>query len=242
LVESRIGNRMRALSIDDAREYLKHVMCDDKEDEIVLLLDAISTNVTFFFREIEHFKFLRSVTEKLLNESKIKRLRIWSAASSTGEEPYSIAMTMHETLRGRKDVDVKILATDLSTRVLKECVRGVYPASRMDKIPSEYISRYFTKANRESSSYEILEELKKMVSFARLNLSKPPFPMQGPFDFIFCRNVMIYFDSIIRTQLVDELTRLLRPGGFLMVGHSETLAQMGTGLKSIKPSIYRKEG
>lgn len=239
LVEARIGNRLRALGLSDPKEYLKYVGADASGDEVVSLLDAISTNVTFFFREDDHFTFLRNVMERIVAESKFQSIRIWSAASSTGEEPYSIAMVLAEVLKGRS-MDCKILATDISTRVLKEAMEGRYAASRIEKVPADYLKKYFVKAASGNLSYTVRDDIRKMVTFSRINLSETPFPMSGPFDFVFCRNVMIYFDTAVRTKLITEITRLLRPGGFLMVGHSETLAQLGVGLKSIKPSIYRK--
>ncbi len=240
LVCSRIAKRMRPLGISSYRDYLKHVQADETGEEIVELLDAISTNVTHFFREPEHFDILGEAFRKWLDEGQT-RFRFWSAASSTGEEPYTIAMTLLEGLGGRK-VDIRILATDISTQALGACRRGVYRRAKMDKVPGPIMSRYFEPApDGDDSLCRIRKDIQDLVTFKRLNLSTPPFPMQGPLDVVFCRNVMIYFDNAVRKRLLTEVCRLLKPGGLLMVGHAESLTGMMCDLKSIKPSIYVKQ-
>jgi len=240
LVAARLGKRMRALNIRDPRAYLRYVMNDKTGDELVQLLDVISTNVTGFFREPSHFEFLAGIIQDLLKEGQ-KRFRIWSAASSTGEEPYTIAMTLLETI-GRADVDIKILATDISTRVLTVSRNGEYKPEKLETVSQTLRAKYFDCSNENGSVIFIARDnLKSLIAFKRLNLSTPPFSMKGPFDVIFCRNVMIYFDDAIRQRLVKEMHRLLRTGGFLMVGHSESLVGISSDFKIVKPAVYLKE-
>lgn len=239
LVSARVGKRMRALGLSDHRDYLDRVLSDETGEEIIQLLDAISTNLTHFFREEHHFDVLKEHIAQRLAAGQ-RRFRLWSAGCSTGEEPYSLAMGLAETSDGQ-DVDTRILATDISTRVLRHAWKGSYPSAKMDNVSSALRSRYFTREGRgDEANYRIGEGIRKMIVFRRLNLSVVPFPMNGPMDAIFCRNVMIYFDNTVRKRLLDECFRLLKPGGYLMVGHAESLAGMLCGFKLIKPSVYVK--
>lgn len=238
LVKGRVSKRMRHLGMSDERSYLKFVMGDSSGDEMVQLLDAISTNTTHFFREDRHFHYL---TERLLAWRGAGRaLRIWSAASSTGEEPYSIAMTCAEAigLRELAQRDVRILATDISTRVLRIARVGVYRISDLSSVPPALRQQYFEPLDDEQA--QVIDDLQQVIAFRRLNLSKPPFPMRGPFDVIFIRNVMIYFDRAVRARLIAEAERLLRVGGVLMIGHAESLSGIPTRLAMVTPSIYEK--
>jgi len=239
LVSARIGKRMRALGIEDHKSYLKYVTSEDTQNEIVHMLDAISTNVTSFFRESVHFDFLYSALKKWLEEGQ-QTFRIWCAAASTGEEPYCLAMICQEAL-GNKQCDVRILATDISTRVLEVCRQGEYGKSKLDPVPPAMRKKYFqTQGKGEERQYIVSPELRKLISFNRLNLSTPPFPMKGPMDVVFCRNVMIYFDAAVRTHLVREIHRLLKPGGYLMIGHSESLTGIDVPFRAIQSAIHVK--
>ena len=240
LVGSRIGKRMRQLGLARFPDYLDWVKGEGGEEEMVQLLDAISTNVTSFYREPAHFGFLRSRLEEWLREGRA-RLRIWCAASSTGEEPYTLAMTVREC-QPDPACDIRILATDISTRVLRTARAGVYPQAKIEALPPGSAARHFERVGgRQGQDWSARPELRALLRFARLNLAEPPFPMQGPFDFVFCRNVMIYFDNPVRQRLLAEFHRLLAPGGFLIVGHSESLTGLTTGFRAVRPSIYRKE-
>ncbi|MCK5073009.1 MAG: methyltransferase domain-containing protein [Bacteriovoracaceae bacterium] len=241
LVCARIGKRMRELNLKDYADYLGVVEDDNNEREIVQLLDKISTNVTSFFREPAHFDFLADRMKEWLVKGQ-ERFRIWSAASSTGEEPYSMAMTLNTVVEEMKmPVDVKILATDISTEVLSASRNGYYRADKVKKIPGLLKDRFFNPIFKDGEKlYQVNESLKRDITFSRLNLSKPPFPMEGPFDVVFCRNVMIYFDNDVRKGLLDEIYRLLKPDGFLMVGHAESLAGMLGKFKNVRPSTYTK--
>ncbi len=240
LVAARVGKRMRALGLTVYEDYLAHVQRDQTGEEIVLLLDAISTNVTSFYREGAHFEMLSGLMEKWIGQGQ-RRFRFWSAACSTGEEPYTMAITLREALGGRP-ADVRILATDISTRALGRAIEGVYEAEKVAPIPLQVRNRYFDMVREGADKrYAARAELKEMVAFRRLNLSSPPFPMQGPMDAVFCRNVMIYFDATVRRNLLAEIHRLLKPGGYLMVGHAESLTGVANGFRTVKPSVYVKE-
>lgn len=239
LVSARVGKRMRALSIVDFDEYFEYVVRDESGQELVQLIDAISTNVTSFYRESQHFELLGS----LLNQWQAagqRRFRIWCAASSTGEEPYTIAITVAESLNG-SGMDVKVLATDISTRVLAKCQQGIYDAQKVDSVPPALRERYFDRIQEDRQThYRVKDKLRNLVLFRRLNLATPPFPMRGPMDVVFCRNVMIYFDNQVRHRLLDEVHRLLKPGGYLMVGHAESLTGLVSTFRTVRPSVYVK--
>ena len=239
LVSARVGKRMRALGISEFSDYLRVVTEDTKGDEVVSLLDAISTNVTSFFRESVHFDFLKNAVGDWIRHGQ-KRFRFWSAASSTGEEPYSIAMTLLDTAEGRT-LDMKILATDISTRVLEKCELATYDQEKVASIPRPLLDRYFESSRKQDKTYYTAKpSIKNLLTFRRLNLSTPPFPMNGPMDCVFCRNVMIYFDNQVRTRLLSEIYRLLKPGGYLFVGHAESLTGIVSDFQTVKPSIYVK--
>jgi chemotaxis protein methyltransferase CheR len=244
LVSARIGKRLRVLGLSDPEEYLRYLEEDESKEEIVAFLDAISTNFTSFMREPDHFGHLASFYKSSLLAGQ-RRFRMWSAASSTGEEPYTIALTLAETSRDiGMTPDVRLLATDISTRVLSVASEGVYDEERIAPLSKTQRSTYFDRldggSGRGQRIYRVRPVLREIITFKRLNLSTPPFPMSGPLDIVFCRNVMIYFDNRVRQALVAEIERLLRSGGVLFIGHSETLTGLATGLRVVKPSVYQK--
>jgi chemotaxis protein methyltransferase CheR len=239
LVSARLGKRMRFLSIQDFKDYYEYIQRDQSRKELSNLIDAVSTNVTFFYREQENFKILASLVRQWEQERQT-RFRIWSAACSTGEEPYTMGLILSETLQNV--TDVKILATDISTSVLATARKGEYEAKKLEKISGKMIEKYFTLIrNKEKKTYRVSETIKKMIQFSWLNLSSPPYPMKGPLDVIFCRNVMIYFDNNVKERLLEDMYRLLKPGGYLIVGHAESLSGLLNHFKSVKPSVYIKK-
>lgn len=239
LVAARMGKRMRMLGLARYEDYYKLVRDDTVGDELVEMLNAISTNVTYFYREEHHFDLLTSFLKTWSGEGQ-ESFRIWCAASSTGEEPYTIAMTARAALPA--SADVKILATDISTRALNVARAGRYEPRHIEKVPERMVRRFFRKQRDDDGVeyYQVEPELRRMISFSRLNLAEPPYPMKGPFDVVFCRNVMIYFDNVVRKGLLEEISRLLKPGGYLLVGHAESLSGMLSSFRSVKPSVYIK--
>ena len=241
LVSARLGKRMRALGISDHKEYLQYALDHENEGEITQVLDAICTNFTNFYRESDHFDLLEEAVEGWISAGQ-RRFRIWSAACSSGEEPYSMAVSLLKVSADR-NLDMKILATDLSTKILQKARAGRYEKEKVKPVPPLLREKYFQKIleGRKTTFYQAGDVLKGMISFRGINLSAPPFPMQGPLDIVFCRNVMIYFDNEVRSRLINEIYRLTRPGGYLMVGHSESLAGITTDFKVVRPSVYLKQ-
>jgi chemotaxis protein methyltransferase CheR len=239
LVSARLGKRMRFLSIKDFDDYYEYIQRDHSRKELSNLLDAVSTNVTYFYREPEHFNILASLVRQWEQERQT-RIRIWSAACSTGEEPYTMALILSEALRNVSEI--KILATDISTSVLAIARQGEYEAKKLEKISGKMTEKYFTSVRKRGKNlYRVRENIRKMIHFSWLNLSSPPYPMKGPLDIIFCRNVMIYFDNKVKEGLLEDMYRLLKPGGYLMVGHAESLSGLVSRFKSVKPSVYIKQ-
>lgn len=237
LVSSRLAKRMRTLNIVNHEDYLDFVLEHEKEGELTTFLDAICTNFTNFFREPTHFDFFKDIFANWIAAGQTK-FRVWSAASSTGEEPYSLGISMLETAHG-KNLDMRILATDLSSKVLAIAKKGCYHTDRVQPIPLALRKQYF-QHNKAQDIYTVKDSVRQLLSFKRLNLSQPPFPMHGPLDVVFCRNVMIYFDNEVRKRLINEIYRLLRPGGYLMVGHSESLTGLTQNFETCQPSVYKK--
>lgn len=241
LVASRLSKRLRELGVKTFSEYYDRLMQDASREEFTRMLDLISTNKTDFFREPKHFDYLR---EEILPElAQEKKVRIWSSACSTGEEPYTIAMTLYDGVTDPAAWDFKILASDLSTRVLAKAAGGVYDTDRVDGMPPDVVRRHFLRGRGEQEGVlKVKPHLAAMVQFRRMNLMDDHFPIKSPLDLIFCRNVMIYFDRPTQEQLVNKFHRYLKPGGYLFIGHSESLQWVSHPFKLIGPTMYRKEG
>jgi chemotaxis protein methyltransferase CheR len=246
LVRTRLGKRMRQLQMTDFSTYFKHVMNDTTGEEIIFLLDALATNLTSFFREDQHFTFMANTMLPAL-EAKCRakgnrRLRIWSAACSSGEEPYTIGMVILEkNPYFGQGADCKILATDISTKVLSMAQKGIYGPERMKTVPPMLVTKYFQKVSAEKghAMYQVNSQLRSLIAFRRLNLMDP-LPFKNPLDLIFCRNVMIYFDKATIGRLVNKYYQILAPGGYLFIGHSESLSGLTHDFKYVKPCIYQK--
>jgi chemotaxis protein methyltransferase CheR len=239
LVSARIAKRVRILGLDGDSQYLDYLMNDKTGAELLCFIDVISTNFTSFFREADHFETLEEeLAERVLSGT--KRIRVWCAAAATGEEPYTLGMTLSEALDGKVD-DWRLLATDISLRALEVARQGSYESTRLEEVPKALRLKYFHKdRERPDGTLRASQALRDKVTFKRLNLATPPFPLNGGLDVVFCRNVMIYFDLTVRQRLITEVERLLRPGGMLIIAHSETLSGIVTGLKVQRPSVYRK--
>lgn len=245
LLEARLAKRLRATGIASPKEYLDFILSEEGREEYVRFFDAVSTNLTFFFREPKHFEFLEKIAVPEILERNRRdgrsRIRIWSAGCSTGEEPYSIAMTVLAALDHPGRWDFRVLATDISTRVLSAAQAGVYDKAKLTHVPAALRQRFFEPVvhGGPSKSYRVSGELMKIVAFRRLNLMDP-FPFSGPFDVIFCRNVMIYFDKKTQESLIQKMSAYLHAGGYFLVGHSESLTGLKHPLRYVKPAVYRK--
>lgn len=243
LVYGRLAKRLRALRLQSFAEY-REVLARDGGREIVQLCNAITTNLTAFFREPHHFEYLSEqvLAPMAANGGTSRRLRIWSAGCSTGEEPYSLAMTVLETLPDSRHWDVRILATDLDSDVLERGRRGIYPEERLKNLTPQRRARFFTeRREREGVAYEAKPELKSLIIFKQLNLMHL-LPMRGPLDAIFCRNVVIYFDKHTQRDLFTRISQLQRPGSLLFLGHSESLFKVSDDYVLIGKTIYRRGG
>jgi chemotaxis protein methyltransferase CheR len=244
LVRSRLAKRIREGGFENFNNYYQYVIQDETGTELVTLLDSISTNLTRFFREPGHFQFMTDTFLPRFTGSMVKKrgygLRIWSAGCSTGEEPYSIVMTVLDYSPQFRRADFKVLATDLSTRVLSVAWRGSYPRDIVADIPLSRLRKYFKRGHGPSNGwFQVKNNLRQPVVFRRLNLIEP-FPFKKKFDLIFCRNVMIYFNKQTQAGLVVRFQQALADGGYLFIGHSESLTGVEHNLKYIQPTIYRK--
>ena len=238
LVTARLQKRVRAGGFDNFGDYVRFVETDSTGDELVALLDAISTNHTSFYREPQHFELLASKIAPGIGPA---GLDIWSAACSSGEEPYTIAMTMADALGGDPSGQVRIFASDLSTKVLHTARNGVYKMDRVDGLPREVLKRHFEKGmGAQAGLARVQPRLQAAVTFARLNLLEIG-DLKRKFDVIFCRNVMIYFDRTIQQRVVSMLERHLKAGGWLFISHSESLNGIDHSLQWVAPAVYRRK-
>jgi chemotaxis protein methyltransferase CheR len=245
LVYSRLSRRLRALGLSSFREYRAYLAGEGGEEEIENFINSISTNHTKFFREIHHFEHLRTHVAMPFAQAAAgsagRRLRVWSAGCSTGEEPHTIAVVLKREIADIARHDVRILATDIDTDVLGRAARGEYPATSVDDVPANYRSVFFAKDGADTNGkVAIDDQVRSLITFRRLNLMDQ-WPFRGPFDAIFCRNVMIYFDNETKTKLVDRFTSMLQPGGWLYLGHSESLMGAHPGLRLAGRTIYRRQ-
>lgn len=235
LISGRLVKRLRQHGLSRYEDYFRLITSPQGKEELQEAVDALTTNETHFFREPKHFDFLRRQVVPARQPG--RGLRIWSAACSSGEEPYSTAMVLDELL-GKEPWEV--VASDISTRVLARARAGLFPMDRMPEIPKAYLQRYCLRGIGEYDGTLLIESfLRQRVRFIAHNLMQPP-PQLEPFDVIFLRNVMIYFDLETKRQVVGRLLPLLRPGGHFLIGHSESLNGVTDGLQSIAPAIYRK--
>jgi chemotaxis protein methyltransferase CheR len=243
LVQGRLARRLRELGLPTYEAYCEHVR-ESGPEELVGLINALTTNVTAFFRESHHFDALASymIPEAVKRNCGSRRIRIWSAGCSTGEEPYCIAMVASEALPAGVRWDMKILATDIDSDVIAAAQQGIYPLDRLGAVPQERLQRSFRKGTGAYAGQAMVSErLRELVTFRTLNLMHS-WPMRGPFDIIFCRNVMIYFDQATRERLVSRFGELLAPGGYLCIGHSESIHGAAAPFRLVGKTIYRRNG
>ncbi len=238
LVSTRLNKKIRELGFRSFEEYYQHVVGDSTGESLIQLIDALTTNHTSFFREPAHFEFLRKAFWPECGGR--GAVDIWSAACSTGEEPYTIAMCALEELGAIAPGKVRILATDISTRVLGKAEQGIYASDRVDGIPGPKLRKYWLRGEGDwAGHYRAKKEVRALIEFQRLNLMET-LPAIGPFPLIFCRNVMIYFDKPTQQRVVQRLAAKLEPGGYLLTGHSESLTGIAHELEYVQPAVYRK--
>ncbi len=240
LVQSRLAKRVKQLKFQTFKDYYNFVLDDKSGEELTILIDSISTNVTFFFREEKQWIFLKDNINTIVSKLPSHKLRIWSAACSSGQEPYSIAIFLKEHLK--VDIDIKILATDISTGILKRAQNGIYSEKEIDSVPKHLRVKYFDKLKNESQPlYKIKDIIKEMVIFRHFNLVHGDFSIfKNSFDIIFCRNVMIYFDLETQQKLVKNFSKLMHKNSYLFIGHSESLTKNSQDFNLIGSSIYIK--
>lgn len=247
MLESRLRKRLRCMSMDTFEEYVEYVFSPEgRKHELVNMMDAVTTNKTDFFREPAHFDhLLSSVLPDLVDTSGIgvrRPLHAWSAGCSTGEEPYTLAMVLQEFSERCSGFNFRILGTDISTRVLDTAVRGVYAEEKVEPVPQQMKKKYLMKSrDRQKPLVRVVPELRKKVTFCRVNLMNSNYGIGDKIDIVFCRNVIIYFEKQTQEELINRLCDQLDPGGYLFLGHSETLHGMTAPLVQAAPMVYRKK-
>lgn len=240
LMQSRLIKRLRDLKLDNFTEYYDYLV-NNYEDEKINFINSITTNKTDFFRENDHFEFMKSKILPDFEKKREKELRIWSAGCSTGEEPYTIAITLFEYFNGKVPPEFLILATDIDTQVLDRAQNGNYAADHLSDVDSKYLKKYFEhNSSAKGEFYRVNDELKKAVYFRRLNLLQDEYPMKKKFDIIFCRNVIIYFDRETQKKLFEKYHGYLKDDGYLLIGHSENITSITNRFSLAGRTIYRK--
>ncbi|MCB1754031.1 MAG: protein-glutamate O-methyltransferase CheR [Gammaproteobacteria bacterium] len=240
LLYGRLTRRLRDLQLAGFDEYCRLLM-ESPDTELEHFINAVTTNLTAFFREKHHFDYLeQTLIPELSRTGQLKGMRIWSAGCSTGEEPYSIAMILRENIPAIDSLDIRILATDLDTNVVKTAGNGIYDEKRVEGMASQRLKRWFQSGTGPNNGkVRVHPDLQKIITFRKLNLMHA-WPMRGQFDLIFCRNVVIYFDKPTQKRLFERYAELLKPNGHLVIGHSESLHNVSSQFELIRQTIYRK--
>ena len=243
MVEARLRKRMRINKIDSYEEYANFVFSEEgKRLELVNMIDSLTTNKTSFFREPDHFDVLtREVLPTLLaSRNSVRPLQIWSAGCSSGQEPYTLAIVLSEFARANRGFDFEITATDISTEILEKARRGIYSSDKVETIPLALKQKYFLRSkNPANPEVRVTQQLRQKVRFGYLNLMDEGFRFEQQMDIIFCRNVMIYFDNPTRKSLFEKFIRVLNPGGYIFIGHSESINGLQLPLKTIAATVYQ---
>lgn len=240
LIEGRLGFYISTKGYNSYSEYFQHAISEPSKQELTNMINRLTTNHTFFMREEDHFTYYReNVLPWIENSLKTKDIRVWSAGCSSGQEPYTIAMTNMDYAKDKiGDWDLTVLASDISNRALTTAKTGIYGVEDISEVPDEWIQRYFEKV--DDSRFRITRELRTSVAFRNINLLNS-FNFKKPFHSIFCRNVMIYFDTPTKMDLIKKFHRIMEPGGYLFLGHSESLSTLEHEFTYIRPSVYRKD-
>lgn len=245
MLESRLNKRLRALNLTTYKEFLDFIFSEEgKQGELFNVIDLITTNKTDFFREAAHFHFLSNeFLPAYTTEIGRNNLKIWSAGCSTGEEPYTIIMTMEEYKKKHPEVVYNLLASDISLRVIQDAYQGIYDLEKIAPVPLELKRNYFLRSKTNPELVRVKPQFRKKVQFKRINFMNSNFGLtKSDFDIIFCRNVLIYFDKPTQECVIQKFCSYLKPGGLLFLGHSESIIGMNLPLRQIKPTVYRFEG
>lgn len=241
LVKGRLNKRLNQLDMTSFKDYYDYLVGDASGEELTFFMSAISTNVTSFFRESAQWSWLEGYLPQIVASKREKKLRIWSAGCSSGEEPYTILMFLQNHLHDFESWDIKILATDISSKVLSKAILGHYDSKQVEQLPKNIVIKSFEKVHEQNIlKYQIKPFLREKVMFRLYNLITDPFFIKNEFDMIFCRNVMIYFDEANRNSLIGRFTTLLPKGAPLFLGSSESLTLHKNSLKLLGSSIYQK--
>lgn len=248
LVKSRLSKRLRHFGFNSFSQYYDYLVSDESGEELLMLTNEISTNVTSFFREPSQWEYLEKELKNIEVNSKDKKIRIWSAACSSGQEPYTIAIFLLSNLSNANSWDIKILATDISEEILLKAAKGVYSEEDTKGLPKNMLAKYFDRVKKQQRDeiyfeYKIKDSIKNMVTFRKFNLVHSNYSIikEQTFDLVFCRNVMIYFDATTKNKVVLNLISKIKKNGHFLIGHSESLVSMNkSDIKLQAPSIYKK--
>lgn len=244
MLQSRLQKRLRELNFTNFKEYIDYVFSKEGlNNEIIHMLDVVSTNKTDFFREPVHFDFLSDTVlpEFIQQRNTSRTIKVWSAGCSSGEEPYTIAIVMADFAEKNPGFDFSIIGTDISTQILQKAVDAVYKEDRVSIVPFETKKKYFLKSkDRSNPTVKVVSDLRRRVKYGRLNFMDPYYDIGETFDVIFCRNVLIYFDRETQEKVIQRLCDKLRPDGYFFLGHSESIMNMQVPLKQVKPTIFKR--
>ena len=243
MLESRLQKRLNALQMDSYKDYCDFVFSTQgRQQELIHMIDLVTTNKTDFFREPAHFDFLTNqILPEFTSNTIVRPLKIWSAGCSSGEEPYTLAMVINEFCESQQPINYSIAATDLSTHVLNKAITAVYSEERVAGIPLQLKRKYFLKSKDPSKkTVRIVPYLRNRVSFGRLNFMDDSLDIASDFDIVFCRNVIIYFDKITQEKVINKLCDKVKPGGYFFLGHSESITGMQVPLEQLKPTVFKK--
>lgn len=243
VLQGRLQKRLKALAMSDFKEYADYVFSPAGKEEIIHMIDVVSTNKTDFFREPSHFVYLsNTILPELAKEQKYRKINIWSAGCSSGEEPYTLAMVTSEFCEKNYGFDYSILATDISTLMLQQGADAVYREDRIIPVPTYMRSKYLLRSKDQTvQNVRIVKHLRDKIQFRRLNFMDSAYPVNCDFDIIFCRNALIYFEHQDQENIINKLVQHLKPGGYFVLGHSETINNMNVPLESVGSTIYRKK-
>jgi chemotaxis protein methyltransferase CheR len=244
MLQSRLQKRLKFLNLSNFSQYIEYLFSPQGQiEEVIHMMDVVSTNKTEFFRESAHFDYLLSeILPELIKERGVHHIKVLSAGCSSGEEPYTIAITLSEFMDGQIGLDFTIEASDISTQMLEKAATAIYAEEKISELPHIIKTKYFLRSkNREEKKVRVIPELRNKVHFYRQNFLCLPASYQPEYDIIFCRNVLIYFDRNNQLSILEKLCKQLKPGGYLLLGHSESITGLELPLEHIKPTIFRKK-